>query len=166
MIHSHPKGYRKLNSLKFYQQYWIHFVLIFGLLLSLLWAILVLIQLETETNATNRQSNSDTKRAAPYLIKVDGLSSTILDDNYCDFLGENFKGRAEESGSSACSYWTPGKRLFTCVGLETGSTTKKIFSSRVEDGVCDCCDGSDEISGQVACTNTCKVRLRRRETAK
>ncbi|THG07304.1 hypothetical protein TEA_015844 [Camellia sinensis var. sinensis] len=30
-----------------------------------------------------------------------------------------------------------------------------IFSSRVNDGICDCCDGSDEYDGKVKCSNTC-----------
>ncbi|KAI4343345.1 hypothetical protein L6164_010706 [Bauhinia variegata] len=30
-----------------------------------------------------------------------------------------------------------------------------IFSSRVNDGICDCCDGSDEYDGKVKCPNTC-----------
>ncbi|XVF53208.1 hypothetical protein PTKIN_Ptkin05aG0082000 [Pterospermum kingtungense] len=30
-----------------------------------------------------------------------------------------------------------------------------LFSSRVNDGICDCCDGSDEYDGQVKCPNTC-----------
>ena len=32
----------------------------------------------------------------------------------------------------------------------------KIFSSRVNDMICDCCDGSDEWAGYVTCPNTCK----------
>ena len=31
----------------------------------------------------------------------------------------------------------------------------KILSSRVNDGICDCCDGSDETSGIVKCEDTC-----------
>jgi protein kinase C substrate 80K-H len=30
-----------------------------------------------------------------------------------------------------------------------------LFSSRVNDGICDCCDGSDEYDGHVSCQNTC-----------
>jgi len=26
---------------------------------------------------------------------------------------------------------------------------------RVNDGICDCCDGHDEYSGKTTCTNTC-----------
>ena len=30
-----------------------------------------------------------------------------------------------------------------------------MLSSRVGDGICDCCDGSDEWTGRVSCPNTC-----------
>lgn len=31
-----------------------------------------------------------------------------------------------------------------------------LFSSRVNDRICDCCDGSDEYDSGVICQNTCK----------
>ena len=31
----------------------------------------------------------------------------------------------------------------------------ELPSSRVNDGICDCCDGSDEYDGAVACADTC-----------
>ncbi|MBA0577410.1 hypothetical protein Golob_000090, partial [Gossypium lobatum] len=36
-----------------------------------------------------------------------------------------------------------------------GHIPQLLFSSRVNDGICDCCDGSDEYDGQVKCPNTC-----------
>ncbi|PQM41611.1 glucosidase 2 subunit beta [Prunus yedoensis var. nudiflora] len=36
-----------------------------------------------------------------------------------------------------------------------GSTPQFLFSSRVNDHFCDCCDGSDEYDGSVNCPNTC-----------
>ncbi|KAH0906603.1 hypothetical protein HID58_038430 [Brassica napus] len=36
-----------------------------------------------------------------------------------------------------------------------GHSPLVLFSSRVNDGICDCCDGSDEYDGKVACSNTC-----------
>ena len=33
-------------------------------------------------------------------------------------------------------------------------TGQKISSSRVDDGICDCCDGSDEASGK--CADNCR----------
>jgi len=32
----------------------------------------------------------------------------------------------------------------------------QVFSSRVNDGICDCCDGSDEWALDSLCTNTCE----------
>ncbi|KAJ0637743.1 putative glucosidase II beta subunit [Helianthus annuus] len=37
----------------------------------------------------------------------------------------------------------------------TGSTPRFLFSSRVNDQICDCCDGSDEYDGGIICPNTC-----------
>ena len=46
-----------------------------------------------------------------------------------------------------------GQSNFQCVNQEF--VAMKILSSRVNDGICDCCDGSDETSGIVKCNNTC-----------
>jgi len=44
-----------------------------------------------------------------------------------------------------------GTRVFTC-----GRGGKQLFSSRVNDNFCDCCDGSDEqYNERVQCKNTC-----------
>ncbi|XP_073061074.1 uncharacterized protein [Primulina eburnea] len=53
-----------------------------------------------------------------------------------------------EGGTSACP---AGK--FYC--RNAGSTPRFLFSSRVNDDICDCCDGSDEYDGTVICPNTC-----------
>ncbi|KDP20273.1 hypothetical protein JCGZ_06859 [Jatropha curcas] len=52
------------------------------------------------------------------------------------------------AGTSACPQ---GK--FYC--LNVGHTPTYLPSSRVNDGICDCCDGSDEYDGKVNCSNTC-----------
>jgi protein kinase C substrate 80K-H len=49
-------------------------------------------------------------------------------------------------GTSACS-----NGLFFC--SNRGHKSEFLPSSRVDDGICDCCDGSDEIAA--ACSNTC-----------
>ena len=36
-----------------------------------------------------------------------------------------------------------------------------VYSSRVNDMICDCCDGSDEWLGYVTCPNTCKEEYAR-----
>ena len=53
------------------------------------------------------------------------------------------------AGTSACKN---GK--FFCANA--GHRGQYLFASHVNDGVCDCCDGSDEYaSGAAACPNTC-----------
>lgn len=36
-----------------------------------------------------------------------------------------------------------------------GHTPEVIPASRVNDGICDCCDGSEEFNGVAACEDTC-----------
>jgi protein kinase C substrate 80K-H len=36
-----------------------------------------------------------------------------------------------------------------------GHRPELLLSSRVNDGLCDCCDGSDEFNGLTTCSNTC-----------
>jgi protein kinase C substrate 80K-H len=52
-------------------------------------------------------------------------------------------------GTSACN-----NGQFYCTNER--SLPKTIFSSRVDDGICDCCDGSDETkTPEFECPNTC-----------
>ena len=63
--------------------------------------------------------------------------SSILDDNYCD---DRLHGR-DEKFSSACSGLVNG---LTVKCLDQRFVIQRIYASRVGDGICDCCDGSDE----------------------
>jgi hypothetical protein len=73
---------------------------------------------------------------------------SVRDDDFCDDAGD----ADEETSTSACSYWTVRQRTFLC---KRGST-KSLFASRVSDGFCDCCDGSDEAgAGLVVCPDAC-----------
>jgi hypothetical protein len=81
-----------------------------------------------------------------------GLSQTVAvsvrDDDFCDDVSD----ADEETTTSACSYWTVKQRTFLC---KRGST-KSLFASRIADGVCDCCDGSDEAeTGLAECPDVC-----------
>ncbi|KAF3507913.1 hypothetical protein F2Q69_00001159 [Brassica cretica] len=67
-----------------------------------------------------------------------------LNDDFCDCADGT-----DEPGTSACPN---GK--FYC--RNAGHSPLVLFSSRVNDGICeDCCDGSDEYGGNVTCPNTC-----------
>lgn len=69
-----------------------------------------------------------------------------MNDDYCDF-GD------DEPTTSACSMMK-GKNAKTFQCNNTKYLNKLIFSSRIGDGICDCCDGSDETEG--VCSNECE----------
>ena len=52
------------------------------------------------------------------------------------------------SGTSACA-----TGVFFCAN--EGHRPELLLSSRVNDGLCDCCDGTDEYNGLTTCSNTC-----------
>jgi hypothetical protein len=55
-----------------------------------------------------------------------------VNDDYCDCLDDG----SDEPSTSACP-----TAVFHC---QNGHSVRYLPSSRVNDGVCDCCDGSDE----------------------
>jgi len=77
----------------------------------------------------------------------------IFNDNYCD-CGD------DEPFSSACSLFIPSyRRVFQCI--DTRFFNQTMYLSRVGDGICDCCDGSDESheksrNNAVSCPNICE----------
>merc|ERR1719427_2102253 len=71
----------------------------------------------------------------------------MINDNYCDCPSRS-GGVSDEPGTSACNF-----SRFFCENL--GSLPKYVRSSVVNDGRCDCCDGSDEWDGRVECPNLC-----------
>ncbi|KAH8292537.1 hypothetical protein KR054_011590 [Drosophila jambulina] len=73
-----------------------------------------------------------------------------LNDNYCDCEGDG----SDEPSTNACSagrfYCRYQKRHITGRGLDV-----YVASSRINDHVCDCCDGSDEWTTGAKCPNNC-----------
>ena len=69
----------------------------------------------------------------------------VTNDDYCD----EFVDEAETSG---CSYYS--NLMFRCKSVVYN---EEIFSSRVNDGICDCCDGSDE-SLLLNCPDVCETK--------
>lgn len=74
-------------------------------------------------------------------------------DDYCDCIEE-----IDEWNTSACSYYS--NKPFLCLGSQTLNVS--IPLSRVGDGVCDCCDGQDEIGSPfpVECKHVCNADSR------
>nr|XP_016940074.2 glucosidase 2 subunit beta isoform X2 [Drosophila suzukii] len=73
-----------------------------------------------------------------------------LNDNYCDCEEDG----SDEPSTNACSkgrfYCRYQKRHITGRGLDV-----YVASSRINDHVCDCCDGSDEWTTGARCPNHC-----------
>lgn len=63
----------------------------------------------------------------------------ILNDDYCDC-----ESGEDEPMTSACSFYNVHNRTFLCNGFDPDIDYIYIFSSRVNDGVQDCFNGSDE----------------------
>lgn len=57
----------------------------------------------------------------------------------------------------------PPAQQFFCPNV--GSKAASLPSTRVDDGVCDCCDGSDERGAGGPCPNTCEGEGRARRQA-
>jgi hypothetical protein len=71
----------------------------------------------------------------------------ILNDNFCD-CGD------DEPLTSACSSYSIKIPKFNCIDKKY--IEQSIFTSRVNDGICDCCDGSDE-DISIGCINQCDI---------
>ena len=76
-----------------------------------------------------------------------------LNDDYCDCADG-----ADAARSSACR----GARAATTAAARASSATTRssgerlaLPASRVGDGICDCCDGSDRLYHPVECENVC-----------
>lgn len=92
--------------------------------------------------------------AEQHIINTSELNSA--DDDYCD----DVEGGNDENITSACSYWkSSGSGRFICTGSQF--IVSSIPTSRVGDGICDCCDGDDERGSlwHVSCPDTCLEEL-------
>jgi hypothetical protein len=67
-----------------------------------------------------------------------------VNDDYCDCPLD--VEASDEPSTGACV----NSKFYCCF------KPLNLFSSRVNDMICDCCDGSDEWGGYVTCPNTCK----------
>ncbi len=76
------------------------------------------------------------------------VSYTAINDDFCDCPENGF----DEPGTSACSgLMNESEPTFYCgIGKPT-----YIFNSKVDDGICDCCNGNDE--KEIKCENTCFI---------
>ena len=95
-------------------------------------------------------------------------------DNYCDCYGTT-RTTTDEPATSACSNivrdktffcgWKPeDTKIYSTVMAQTSMLgsypfyPKLVYASRVHDGVCDCCDGADEVGNAflaLPCLNRC-----------
>ena len=71
------------------------------------------------------------------------ILQSAVNDDFCDCPDDG----SDEPSTSACD-----SGHFYCENA--GYRSKTISSSRVGDGVCDCCDGSDEVGG-IKCEDSC-----------
>jgi hypothetical protein len=62
---------------------------------------------------------------------------------------------SDESKTSACSDRLVYRKYFKC--LEPADPAEWVFASRVDDGVCDCSDGSDESHWRSRCRDAMHI---------
>ena len=130
----------------------------------------------TKSSFTCPNSGADIKS---HLFSKISQKEGKLNDNYCDCAGTNMWS-TDEPGTPACSNLLKDKAFFCgwpqnleeikrnnpldrkVMVDEYKYWPKEIFSSRVHDGVCDCCDGRDELDNphlDAPCPNHCEASI-------
>lgn len=121
-------------------------------------AATTVLALATSSTVNKALIGVDPKDASLYsgkTFKCPGSGKVIsidqVNDNYCDCPAVPGVTITDEPGTGACS-----NAVFYCNNHKYRPTT--IPASRVNDGVCDCCDGSDEwlFPEPGRCKDTCK----------
>jgi len=70
-----------------------------------------------------------------------------FNDDFCDCRN----AKSDEPGTSACSFGT-----FLCEKSQHPTDAHFVPAMFVNDGVCDCCDGSDEYNTPWKCKDLCE----------
>ncbi|KAG7349853.1 glucosidase II [Nitzschia inconspicua] len=101
---------------------------------------------------------------------VQEIPTEWMNDGYCDCPIDG----ADEPNTDACSgsqFW-PGivtedsSRRTAPVFVCPQQPNLKLPLSRLDDGICDCCDGTDEPNGIVSCRDDCEEMLRAERDAR
>lgn len=72
------------------------------------------------------------------------IAASRVNDDYCDCAAAG--SFDDEPGTAACSSQESGGDARFFCGVSSGAPPASVAASRVGDGICDCCDGRDEVS--------------------
>ena len=89
------------------------------------------------------------KTENPFFLVLEFFELLVFVVNFCDC-----EDLSDEFGTSACSGKINQSDKLPVFYCEKGSP-KTVWRTLVDDGRCDCCDGSDEKIGNVKCPNKC-----------
>ena len=90
--------------------------------------------------------------SAPVAVAAAAPALSLHNDDFCDDLTTG----GDENNTAACSGLSKEPTFFQCIGSKY--LKQRVPSSRVGDGVCDCCDGSDESTSGAICEDNCAAQ--------